>query len=89
LQVAERGRFLGNPASELEHLVNGLAHVVGRAESAGKNPILVCSSRVRPALRRLVKARLPHLAIVAAPEIAAYARINTIGVVPLAASNDV
>jgi len=82
LSVAERGRFLGNPADELEHLVNHLVQIVGRAESAGKHPIVVCSSRIRPALRRLVKARLPQVAIIAAPEIASYARINTIGVVP-------
>ena len=81
LQLSERGRQLGNPADELEHLVSSLASVVSEAEAAGKQPILVCSSKVRPAIRRLIRARLPHTAVVAAPEISSNARINTIGVV--------
>jgi flagellar biosynthesis protein FlhA len=81
LQLSERGRQLGNSSEELEHLVSSLASVVTEAEAAGKQPVLVCSSKVRPAIRRLIKARLPHTAVVAAPEISSNARISTIGVV--------
>ncbi|MGA3214628.1 MAG: flagellar biosynthesis protein FlhA [Acidimicrobiales bacterium] len=81
LQLSERGRQLGNSAEELEHLVTSLAQVVSEAEANGKQPVLVCSSKVRPAIRRLIRARLPHTAVVAAPEISSNARISTIGVV--------
>ena len=80
-ELSERGRQLGNSAEELEQLVTALANLVSEAESTGKQPILVCSSKVRPAIRRLIRARLPHTAVVAAPEISSNARINTIGVV--------
>jgi flagellar biosynthesis protein FlhA len=81
LQLSERGRQLGSSAEELENLVTSLAAVVSEAETAGKQPVLVCSSKVRPAIRRLIQARLPHTAVVAAPEISSNARISTIGVV--------
>ena len=81
LQLTERGRQLGNSTEELEHLVSSLASVVSEAEAAGKQPVLVCSSKVRPAIRRLIRARLPHTAVLAAPEISSNARISTIGVV--------
>jgi flagellar biosynthesis protein FlhA len=81
LQLSERGRQLGSSAEELENLVTSLAAVVSEAEAAGKQPVLVCSSKVRPAIRRLIQARLPHTAVVAAPEISSNARISTIGVV--------
>jgi flagellar biosynthesis protein FlhA len=81
LQTSERGRQLGNSAEELEQLIASLSTVVGQAQSAGKEPVLVCSSKVRPAIRRLIRSRLPHTAVIAAPEISSTARINTIGVV--------
>jgi flagellar biosynthesis protein FlhA len=81
LQSSERGRQLGNSGEELENLIASLAEVVRQAEASGKHPVLVCSSKVRPAIRRLIRARLPQTAVVAAPEISSNARINTIGVV--------
>jgi flagellar biosynthesis protein FlhA len=81
LQSSERGRQLGNSGEELESLISSLSEVVRQAEASGKHPVLVCSSKVRPAIRRLIRARLPQTAVVAAPEISSNARINTIGVV--------
>ena len=81
LQSSERGRQLGNSGEELESLISSLADVVRAAEASGKHPVLVCSSKVRPAIRRLIRARLPQTAVLAAPEISSNARINTIGVV--------
>jgi flagellar biosynthesis protein FlhA len=81
LQISERGRQLGNSGEELEMLIGSLSEVVRQAEASGKHPVLVCSSKVRPAIRRLIRARLPQTAVLAAPEISSYARINTIGVV--------
>jgi flagellar biosynthesis protein FlhA len=81
LQSSERGRQLGNSGEELENLIASLSEVVRQAEASGKHPVLVCSSKVRPAIRRLIRARLPQTAVVAAPEISSNARINTIGVV--------
>jgi flagellar biosynthesis protein FlhA len=81
LQTSERGRQLGNSGEELESLISSLSEVVRQAEGSGKHPVLVCSSKVRPAIRRLIRARLPQTAVLAAPEISSNARINTIGVV--------
>ncbi|HLI16003.1 MAG TPA: flagellar biosynthesis protein FlhA [Acidimicrobiales bacterium] len=81
LQVGERGRVIARPAEELDALVADIERHVGAAEGRGKEPVLVCSSRLRPALRRLLAARLPHLPVLGASEIASQVSVETIGVV--------
>ncbi|MCU1492026.1 MAG: flagellar biosynthesis protein FlhA [Acidimicrobiaceae bacterium] len=81
LQVGERGRIIASGAEDLEAVVSSLEQLATHAEAQGKVPVLVCSSRLRPALRRLVRARLPRLDVLGAAEIASQVLIETIGVV--------
>jgi flagellar biosynthesis protein FlhA len=46
-------------------------------------PVLLCSVALRPHLRKLVERYLPTLTVIAPPEIAADARIRSLGVVTL------
>jgi flagellar biosynthesis protein FlhA len=81
LQVGERGRVFTTGPDELEPLLASLDALANQAEAAGKSPVVVCSSRIRPALRRLIKARLPRLDVLGAAEIASHVVIETIGVI--------
>ncbi|HTW98897.1 MAG TPA: flagellar biosynthesis protein FlhA [Acidimicrobiales bacterium] len=81
LQVGERGRFVVAPPDELEHLVTSVETMASASEAAGKRPVLVCSSRLRPALRRLLRSRLPRLDVIGAAEISSHVLVETIGVV--------
>jgi len=79
LQSGDRGRTLGITAPSAESLVRQLAKLSRDAESRGEVPVVMCSTRLRPALRRLLRPSLPRLAVVGAGEIGASMPVETIG----------
>jgi flagellar biosynthesis protein FlhA len=81
IQITEHGRYLGNSAEDLERVITSVQNTYMSAEAAGKSPVLVCSSYIRPALRRLIHTRLVNLKVISAAEVAANAKISTIGVI--------
>jgi len=81
IQITEHGRYLGNSAEDLEHIIASIQSSYTSAETLGKSPVLICSSYIRPALRRLIRTRLANLQVISAAEVAQNAKINTIGVI--------
>ncbi len=81
LQLGERGRFVVAAPDELEHIVASIETMAQAAEAAGKAPVVICSGRLRPALRRLLHSRLPRLDVLGAAEISSHVLVETIGVV--------
>ncbi len=81
IQITEHGRYLGNSAEDLERVITSVQNTYMSAEAAGRSPVLVCSSYIRPALRRLIHTRLVNLKVISAAEVAANAKISTIGVI--------
>ncbi len=81
MQTGERGRFVVAPPDELEHIIASLETMAQASEAAGKHPVVVCSSRLRPALRRLIRSRLARLDVLGAAEISSHVMVETIGVV--------
>jgi flagellar biosynthesis protein FlhA len=79
LRNGDRGRTLGVEAAVAESLVRQVARLTQEAESRGVNPVLLCATRLRMALRRLLKPSLPRLAIVGAGEIGAAMSLDTVG----------
>jgi flagellar biosynthesis protein FlhA len=62
-------------------LVRSLSLQTEDAVQRGRRPVLICSSRVRRHLRRLVEQALPQLSVCAYNEIAPGISVETIGVV--------
>jgi flagellar biosynthesis protein FlhA len=79
IRTGDRGRTLGIEASVAESLVRQVAKLTQDAESRGITPVLLCATRLRLALRRLLKPSLPRLAIVGAGEIGAAMSLDTVG----------
>ena len=79
LQTGDRGRTLAISASSAEAVVRQLATLSHDAEIRGTVPVVLCSTRLRPALRRLLRPSLPRLAVVGAGEIGASMPVETIG----------
>jgi flagellar biosynthesis protein FlhA len=79
IRTGERGRTLGIEAAVAESLVRQVAKLTQEAESRGITPVLLCATRLRLALRRLLKPSLPRLAIVGAGEIGAAMSLETVG----------
>jgi flagellar biosynthesis protein FlhA len=79
-QTAE-GEYLAMDPSRAQALVLSLSQQVDAASARGGRPVLLCSSRVRRHLRRLVEQALPQLSVCAYNEIAPGISVETIGVV--------
>jgi flagellar biosynthesis protein FlhA len=75
------GEFLAMSPSRAQALVTALAQQVEHAVAKGRRPVLVCSSRIRRHVRRLVEQALPQLSVCAYNEIAPGVSVETIGVV--------
>jgi flagellar biosynthesis protein FlhA len=72
------GEYLAMEPSRAQALVRSLSTQVDHAASGHRRPVLICSSRVRRHLRRLVEQALPQLSVCAYNEIAPGISVETI-----------
>jgi flagellar biosynthesis protein FlhA len=75
------GEYLAMEPTRAHALVRSLAAQAENAVARGGRPVVICSSRVRRHLRRLVEQTLPQLSVCAYNEIAPGISVETIGVV--------
>jgi flagellar biosynthesis protein FlhA len=75
------GEYLAMEPTRAHALVRSLAAQAEHAVARGGRPVVICSSRVRRHLRRLVEQTLPQLSVCAYNEIAPGISVETIGVV--------
>jgi flagellar biosynthesis protein FlhA len=75
------GEYLAMEPTRAHALVSSLATQTEHAVARGGRPVVICSSRVRRHLRRLIEQTLPQLAVCAYNEIAPGISVETIGVV--------
>ena len=73
------GEVLALDPSRAQALVNALSEQVDHA--AGLRPVLLCSSRVRRHVRRLIEQALPQLPVIAYQEAPPGLRVETVGIV--------
>ena len=75
------GEYLAMEPTRAQALVTSLSSQTEQAVQRGRRPVLICSSRTRRHLRRLVEQALPQLSVCAYNEIAPGISVETIGVV--------
>jgi flagellar biosynthesis protein FlhA len=75
------GEYLAMEPTRAQALVRSLSSQSEQAAQRGRRPVLICSSRTRRHLRRLVEQALPQLSVCAYNEIAPGISVETIGVV--------
>jgi flagellar biosynthesis protein FlhA len=75
------GEYLAMEPTRAQAVVGSLSGQVEQATGMGVRPVLVCSSRIRRHLRRLVEQALPQLPVVSYNEIVPGIRVETTGVV--------
>lgn len=80
LRAGERGRrILGIAANEAEAVVREIGRLLHEAEAQGHSPVLLCATKLRPAVRRLVKPSLPRLGVLGVGEVGSSAKIASVG----------
>ncbi len=79
LQLGERGRTLAIDADLAESVVRQVGRLTQEAEARGQSPVVLCATRLRPALRRLLRPSLPRLAVLGAGEVGPTMRLESMG----------
>ncbi|HUW88207.1 MAG TPA: flagellar biosynthesis protein FlhA [Candidatus Paceibacterota bacterium] len=80
LRIGERGRrSLGIPAGEAEAIVRDVGGLFSEAEATAHIPVLLCATRLRPAVWRLFKPSLPRMGVVGVGEIGSGVVISLVG----------
>ncbi|MEZ5101921.1 MAG: flagellar biosynthesis protein FlhA [Thermoleophilia bacterium] len=75
------GEYLALDPGRAQQLVGSLSGYVDQATAMGMRPVLVCSSRVRRHLRRLIEQAFPQLPVISYNEIVPGIRVETAGMV--------
>jgi flagellar biosynthesis protein FlhA len=81
IATTAEGEYLAMEPSRAQAIVAALRSQVEHATARGVRPVLLCSSRVRRHLRRLIAQNQPHLPVCSYNEIAPGIDVETIGVI--------
>jgi flagellar biosynthesis protein FlhA len=81
LAQTPEGEVMAIDPARAQQLVHSLGALVERASQGGLRPVLICSSRVRRHLRRLIEQAFPQVPVVSYNEIVPGIRVETTGVV--------
>jgi len=87
VQNTKQGLMLAIDPALAETLLTGIEEQVNAMQNAGFTPVCICSPNIRLALRRLVEARFPGLAVVSYNEILPDVEVVSTGMVRLQDDN--
>jgi flagellar biosynthesis protein FlhA len=87
MRAGENGLFLALEPEVAESLTRAVVDRVSEVEQRGEQGVLVCSSHLRPALRKLVRSVLPHVAVLSYGELGPQLNVETVGTVSLGTAN--
>ncbi|HMS59441.1 MAG TPA: flagellar biosynthesis protein FlhA, partial [Tepidiformaceae bacterium] len=79
IQQTERGNTIAMPPWQMQRLLGVVASEVERVASSGRDPVVLCSSRIRLALRRLLERRLPNVAVLSFAEVTSQTTVEAVG----------
>ena len=87
IQQSDRGSNVAMPPWQLQRLLGVVSTEVERIASNGKDPVILCSSRIRLALRRLLERRLPNVVILSFAEVTSQTTVEAVGTIEVTVGN--
>ncbi|MCL4424591.1 MAG: flagellar biosynthesis protein FlhA [Firmicutes bacterium] len=81
IQRTERGSYLTLEPEVVQSLLETARSEAGRLITQGQQPIILCSSSIRPHLRRLLERLLPRLLVLSYNELAPNVQIEVVGTI--------
>jgi len=79
VQQSDRGNQVAMPPWQLQRLLGVVAAEVERVASGGRDPIILCSSRIRLAFRRALERRLPNVTVLSFAEVTPHTQVEAVG----------
>ncbi|MEO9255005.1 MAG: flagellar biosynthesis protein FlhA, partial [Tepidiformaceae bacterium] len=87
IQQSERGSTVALPPWQMQRLMGVVSTEVERVAGSGRDPIILCSSRIRLALRRLLERRLPNVVVLSFAEMTAQTSVEAVGNIEVTVGN--
>ncbi len=84
VRPGDDGSVLAADPSLLEALVGEVQALTNQVEQTGREPVLLCTSRLRPSLHRMLSPAVPRLAVLSVNELGPQVRVDRIGVINVA-----
>ncbi len=81
LRQGEAGAFLATEPAVTEAVLDEMTAVIAAAENQGHSPVLLCSDRLRPVLRRLLASTWPSLPVLSFQELSPQLSLEPTGVI--------
>jgi flagellar biosynthesis protein FlhA len=81
VRPGENGTVLVIDPDIVDALVREVGSIARQAEENNRDPVLICASRLRPSLHRLLTTALPRLGVLSVNELGPQVKIDRIGVV--------
>jgi flagellar biosynthesis protein FlhA len=84
VRTGEQGSWLALDPVRMEALVAGIGDAVRTAEESGHRPAVLCSSQLRPSLRKLMVGGRPDVPVLSYSELTRNLTVEPVGVIHLA-----
>jgi flagellar biosynthesis protein FlhA len=88
IQQTDRGNTIAMPPWQLQRLLGVVGTEVERVAGSGRDPVILCSSRIRLALRRLLERKLPNIAVLSFAEVTAQTTVEAVGNIEVNGGNE-
>ena len=88
IQQSERGNTVTLPPWQLQRLLGVISTEIERIAGAGRDPIILCSSRIRLALRRVLERRLPNVVLLSFVEVTPQTTVEAVGNIEVNVGNE-
>ena len=79
IQQTDRGNTIAMAPWEVQRLLGVVGTEIERVAATGHDPVVLCSSRIRLALRRLLERRLPNVIVLAFSEVTPQTTVEAVG----------
>ena len=88
IQQTDHGNQIAMAPWQSQRLIGVVATEIERIAASGRDPIILCSSRIRLALRRLLERRLPNVVILSFAEVTPQTAVEAVGNIEVNVGNE-
>jgi flagellar biosynthesis protein FlhA len=81
LERSERGTTNTMPPATAQQIVQQISTKAGELTQTGRSAVILCSPQVRAAVRKMIEATLPHVAVLAYNEVVPEVAVEAVGLV--------
>jgi flagellar biosynthesis protein FlhA len=88
IQQGDHGNQVAMAPWAMQRLLGVVSTEVEKVASAGRDPIILCSSRIRLAVRRMLERRLPNVTVLSFAEITPQTAVEAVGNIEVNVGNE-